>query len=76
MAANIPSKMDKLTPRERQIYLLVTEGKSNKYISETLGISFNTVRTHIDHIRRKLGKHGREWAVSSPQDDQKDVPTL
>jgi len=69
MAVYIPSALDKLTPRERQIYLLVAEGKTNIYISATLGISINTVRTHIDNIRRKLGIRGRGWAILSQEDN-------
>ena len=69
MTVYIPSAMDKLTPRERQIYLLVGEGKTNEVIAATLCISVSTVRTHIDNIRRKLGIRGRGWAILPQQDD-------
>jgi len=71
MTVYIPSAMDKLTPRERQIYLLVGEGRTNEVIAATLCISVSTVRTHIDNIRRKLGIRGRGWAISPQQDERK-----
>ena len=44
-----------LTPRERQVLALLTEGATSERIADRLGISRNTVRTHIQNIRTKLG---------------------
>ena len=44
-----------LTIREREILKYITEGKSNKKISEHLGISALTVKTHRRNILNKLG---------------------
>jgi len=44
-----------LTPREHQVLTLLTEGATSERIAERLGISRNTVRTHIQNIRTKLG---------------------
>ena len=49
-----------LTEREALIFKLVAAGRSANYISETLDISFNTVRTHIRHVYEKLGVHSKQ----------------
>jgi len=54
--------MDKLTPREKQVFSLLLEGNSAKDIGLMLGISTNTVQTHIKNIRRKLGIQRLGWA--------------
>ena len=43
-----------LTPRERQIVALVTEGLTNKDIAERLFISEATARNHLTSILDKL----------------------
>ena len=44
-----------LTPRERQLFDLVIEGKSYKEMAASLGISPRTVEHHRAHITSKLG---------------------
>jgi DNA-binding NarL/FixJ family response regulator len=46
-----------LTPREREVLLLLAEGKSNKEVASALTISVMTVETHRAHIMHKLGAH-------------------
>jgi two-component system response regulator NreC len=48
---------DLLTDREREILQLVAEGKTNKEIANTLGLSLYTVDTHRTHILQKLNLH-------------------
>ena len=43
-----------LTPREREVALLVAKGESNKRIASNLKISQNTVKLHIASIFEKL----------------------
>lgn len=43
-----------LTPKEIQIANLIKDGKNNKDIMELLNISFDTVKTHRQNIRKKL----------------------
>ncbi len=52
-----------LTPREREILALLAEGRRYREISERLGVSMETVRTHIRHIYEKLHVHSRTEAV-------------
>lgn len=45
----------RLTEREREIAVLILEGRANKELAGDLGISANTVRNHIYNLYRKLG---------------------
>jgi DNA-binding NarL/FixJ family response regulator len=48
---------DILTPRQRETIQLLAEGKSNKEVAVTLGISVKTVEAHRAHIMLKLNLH-------------------
>lgn len=48
-----------ISPREREIILLVCQGKSNKEIVDALFISLPTVKDHISNIYRKTGVANR-----------------
>jgi DNA-binding NarL/FixJ family response regulator len=52
-----------LTDREKQVLKLVAEGRSNKEVAETLGISVKTAMSHREHLLEKLGLHGRTELV-------------
>lgn len=45
---------DELTPREREVLLMLAQGLNNKTMARTLQISVRTVETHRLSIRRKL----------------------
>ena len=45
---------DSVTPREREIIQLLTEGQSNKEAAARLGISVKTIEAHRANIMRKL----------------------
>jgi DNA-binding NarL/FixJ family response regulator len=49
------SPLTHLTPRERDILALMTEGRSNSGIAGELGISERTVEAACAHLFRKLG---------------------
>ncbi|MEP6622209.1 MAG: response regulator transcription factor [bacterium] len=53
-----------LTPREREVLLLVAAGMGNARIGEQLGISKSTVKYHLGAIFTKLGVHTRAEAVT------------
>ncbi len=46
-----------LTPREREVVQLLSEGKSNKEVAVSLSISSKTVEVHRANVMRKLGLH-------------------
>jgi len=48
-----------LSARERQIMALLAGGASNAKIAESLFVTPNTVRTHLDRIRDKTGARNR-----------------
>jgi two-component system, NarL family, response regulator NreC len=49
---------ERLTDREREIFQLVVEGKTNAQIAEMLFISPKTVDNHRTRLMEKLGVHG------------------
>lgn len=53
----------RLTPRQREILGLLCEGRSNKDIALRLGMSDNTVRSHLMFVFRELGVHTRTEAA-------------
>jgi LuxR family maltose regulon positive regulatory protein len=55
--------IEPLTPREKEVLLLVVAGASNAQIAQELFISINTVKRHITHILGKLGAGNRTQAV-------------
>jgi two-component system, NarL family, nitrate/nitrite response regulator NarL len=48
-----------LTPRQREIALLVCDGLSNKQLGEQLNLTEGTVKVHLHKIYRKLGVQNR-----------------
>jgi len=55
--------MDRLTPRERQVAMLVARGLSNKEVASQLGISDGTVKLHMHKVIQKLGAGSRFKAI-------------
>jgi DNA-binding CsgD family transcriptional regulator len=53
----------RLTPREKQLLILSSEGMNTGQIANQLFISTETVRNHFKHILKKLGVHSRTEAV-------------
>jgi DNA-binding NarL/FixJ family response regulator len=58
---------DALTPRERQVFKLLAEGKTSREIAQYLHISLKTAMTHRSNLMAKLGLHSRaeliRWAI-------------
>jgi len=51
----LPRSLDALTSREREVFLLLAEGKSPSEVGNSLFVSPKTVHTHRQHIMEKLG---------------------
>ncbi len=58
-----PSPLDQLTVRERDVLELMAQSRTNKEIAADFFISVSTVKTHINHILRKLDQTSRLGAV-------------
>jgi DNA-binding NarL/FixJ family response regulator len=52
-----------LTPQERRLLQLLTEGHSYQSVGEQLGVSVNTVRSHVRNVYDKLHVHSKSEAV-------------
>jgi DNA-binding NarL/FixJ family response regulator len=55
--------LDRLTPREREVLVLIGRGFSNKRIANELELSEKTVKTHVGHVLAKLGVTDRTQAA-------------
>jgi len=53
-----------LTQREYDVLALLADGKRNLEIAETLGITKNTVESHLKRIFQKLGVSNRVQAAT------------
>lgn len=63
--------MRPLTPKEKEVLLLLRLGKSNSEIATTLSISMNTVKTHIKSVYKKLEARNRTEAVVKSMEIEK-----
>jgi DNA-binding NarL/FixJ family response regulator len=54
---------DRLTPREKQVFTLLAEGKTSRDISKYLTISLKTAMTHRTNIMEKLNMHTRSELI-------------
>ncbi|MFK2826274.1 response regulator transcription factor [Bacillus sp. B190/17] len=54
---------EELTDREREVLLLIAQGKANQDIADELYISLKTVKTHVSNILSKLEVNDRTQAV-------------
>jgi DNA-binding NarL/FixJ family response regulator len=52
-----------LTPRQKHVLHLLTQGLSNKLIARELGVSVDTVKDHVAAVLRALGVSSRTQAV-------------
>jgi DNA-binding NarL/FixJ family response regulator len=54
-----------LTPREREICLLIKDGMSSKEMSQRLNLSLLTIHKHRENIRRKLKVSNKDINLST-----------
>jgi DNA-binding NarL/FixJ family response regulator len=57
------TEVEELSPREREILELLTQGFANKEIARRLGVNDGTVRWHLSHVYDKLHVRSRTEAA-------------
>jgi DNA-binding NarL/FixJ family response regulator len=62
--APAPAGLDQLTARERQVLVLLGEGRSNAQLAEALTVSETTAKTHVSRVLAKLGCRTRLEAAA------------
>lgn len=67
LRARPASAVDQLSRRERDVARLLIEGCTHKVIAQRLGLSPNTVRTHIYLLYKRLGVTNRAEMIASVQ---------
>ena len=63
-AQGIGDKQNLLTPREQEVLDCLAQGLPYKQIGDQIGLSINTIRTHLRHIYEKLHVQSRTEAVA------------
>ncbi|TQJ30947.1 LuxR C-terminal-related transcriptional regulator [Microbacterium sp. SLBN-146] len=58
-----PGLFEELTPRERDVLLLIADGMSNRQIAERLFLSEKTVKNNVTALLRKMGMERRTQAA-------------
>jgi FixJ family two-component response regulator len=54
IVANLQTLVETLTPREREVFTLVSSGLMNKQVAAELGLAEITVKIHRGHIMKKM----------------------
>lgn len=49
-----------LSPREAEVMGLIGRGRNRQYVADELGVSLETVKTHVTNVYRKLGVHSQQ----------------
>jgi DNA-binding NarL/FixJ family response regulator len=62
--AEPPDEVGQLSVQERRVLALVAEGKTNKEIGATLGLSDKTVKNYLSHVFEKLHLTRRSEAAA------------
>ena len=61
--ADAASEVEALSPREREILDLLTQGYADKEIADRIGVKHGTVRWHLQHVYEKLHVRSRTEAA-------------
>lgn len=62
-----------LTARETDVLCLLARGRNNSYIQEELGLTRNTVKSHIKHVYQKLDVHSQQELIDAASAEARDA---
>ena len=60
---DVRAAAESISARERQVLTLIAIGENNQSIAEELGLSVDTVKTHVRKVLAKMGARNRSHAV-------------
>lgn len=60
-----PGLLNRLTPRQREVALLIADGRSNKQIARELGLSVATVKDHVHAVLTRLNLPNRAAVIAA-----------
>jgi DNA-binding CsgD family transcriptional regulator len=71
-------KISALSPRQREVLMLIAAGKSNIQIADHISCSLNTVKRHVTAVLQKLGLSSRTQAalMVAKSGSEDDPPTF
>jgi len=58
-----PQRAVRLTPRESEVLRMLARGRTYVQVADALGVSLNTVASHVKNLYRKLGVRSARAAV-------------
>lgn len=61
---------DELTPREKEVIRELSSGKSNAEIANSLNVSVNTIKTHLQRSCKKTNSKNRTELVVKLLNDE------
>jgi len=70
----IQERLETLTPREHEVFVLVVKGMRNKQIAEKLGRSEKTIKVHRSRVMRKLQVKSLAELVQLAEKSKTDYP--
>ncbi len=74
--AEIQRRMEKLTPREREVMALVVTGRPNKLVADELGAAEKTIKIHRARVMEKMKANSLADLVRLMTTFDADVPEL
>jgi two-component system response regulator FixJ len=72
--SRIRERLDSLTPRERDVLALMTQGKANKVMAAELDLSQRTIEIHRAHVMEKTGAASLAQLVRMTMDLNGSLP--
>lgn len=57
------ARLNGLTARESEVLRYLVAGRGDSQIAESMGISYNTARTHVRNVYNKIGVHDRQTLI-------------